>query len=516
MFNTRHVGLVVGAAALVLGSGCADLDVTNPNNPDIQRALASPQDVQNLAVSTINSWYLLATDIYPWTMLTVTADVGTANFGNFGMRFNNLEPRIPYENNSAGGDRDATQEPWNNGYAALGAANDMLRATDAGVVLNGGAAATAKYRALAQFAQAATLSHLGMLFDKAFIVDEKTKAGEKPDLKPYKDVLAAAMTKWDATIAALQGKTETYEATTLPLTAGALNSDILRRMSNTLAARTLALGARNAAENAATDWAKVKAYAEKGISSGTPIDISVVGDDCNNWCSLYLFYADEPTWLRVDQRVINMMNPTYPAKFSGTIAPAGTSPDDRYLKDFQFHNAVIGDPARGIYMQSPWSHQRYRYHARTSPTSGEGPAPYLLAAENDLLLAEALVRTNGNLTQAADLINKTRVGRGKLAPVSAADGAAKLLDAIFYERIIELFATSANEFFDVRRFEKGQPGMMRHIPIPARELETLGEKIYTFGGVGKPDMNVLAADGSTIGLHLPRVRASKVEPLPMW
>jgi len=514
MFKSRHAGVIVGGAAMLIVSACADLDVTNPNAPDIDRALASPQDVQNLAVSTMNSWYLLATDIYPWTMLTVTADVGTANFGNFGMRFNNLEPRANYDNNSAGGDRDATQEPWDNGYSTLGAANDMLRATDGGVVLNGGAAATAKYRALAQFTQAATLSHLGMLFDQAFVVDEKTSPDETPTLKPYKEVLAAAMTKWDATIAALQGKNETYEATTLPLTAGALNSDILRRMANTMAARTLALGARNATENTATDWAKVKAYAEKGISSGTPIDISVVGDDCNNWCSLYLFYADEPTWIRVDQRVINIMNPTYPAKFNGTIVPAGTAPDDRYLKDFQFHNAVIGDPARGIFMQSPWSHQRYRYHARTSATSGEGPAPYLLAAENDLLLAEALVRTNTNLAQAATLINKTRVTRGKLAPADASEGAATLLDYIFYERIIELYGTSANEFFDVRRFEKGQPGMFRHIPIPARELETLALKIYTFGGVGKPVMSIMTGDGSLVGLHFGKTRVSGMNALP--
>ena len=142
MFKSRHAGVIVGGAAMLIVSACADLDVTNPNAPDIDRALASPQDVQNLAVSTMNSWYLLATDIYPWTMLTVTADVGTANFGNFGMRFNNLEPRANYDNNSAGGDRDATQEPWDNGYSTLGAANDMLRATDGGVVLNGGAAAT--------------------------------------------------------------------------------------------------------------------------------------------------------------------------------------------------------------------------------------------------------------------------------------------------------------------------------------------------------------------------------------
>jgi len=32
-----------------------------------------------------------------------------------------------------------------------------------------------------------------------------------------------------------------------------------------------------------------------------------------------------------------------------------------------------------------------------------------------------------------------------------------------------------------------QAGTIRHLPIPAKELETLVLPIYTFGGVGKPD-----------------------------
>ena len=123
--RTRSISrFVLGTAALLSASACADLDVTNPNNPDIKRALASGEDVKNIAVSTINSWYLTATYLEPYMMLSVTSDNGTANFGNFGMRFNNLEPRAPYVNNSAGGDRAVTESPWNFNYGTLGAAND--------------------------------------------------------------------------------------------------------------------------------------------------------------------------------------------------------------------------------------------------------------------------------------------------------------------------------------------------------------------------------------------------------
>jgi len=181
------------------------------------------------------------------------------------------------------------------------------------------------------------------------------------------------------------------------------------------------------------------------------------------------------------------MDPNSPAKFTGTIPPAATSADARLASDFQFHGAVIGDPARGIYMQSPYSHKRYRFHARTSPSAATGPVPYVLQAENDLLWAEGLIRSGGSLATAASLINKTRVTRGQLAPATAADGAAKLLDYVYYERVVDLLNTSGVELMDGRRFDKIQAGTLRHLPVPAKELEILRLPIYTFGGVGQPD-----------------------------
>ena len=129
----RRFYSVAGAAAVLVAGACNDLEVTNPNNPDVARALASGEDVKNIAVSTMNGWYLNSTYIEPYLAMCVTADACTANFGNFGMRFNNLEPRINYENNSAGGDRAVTESPWNFNYGTLGAANDALRAYAAGV-----------------------------------------------------------------------------------------------------------------------------------------------------------------------------------------------------------------------------------------------------------------------------------------------------------------------------------------------------------------------------------------------
>jgi hypothetical protein len=509
----RRLYTIAGAGAVLVAAGaCNDLDVTNPNNPDVARALATPDDVRNISISTINSWYLTSTYVEPYLMLCVTVDACAANFGNFGMRFNNVEPRIPYENNSAGGDRAVTESPWNANWGTLGAANDALRAYAGGIVLTT-PAETAQFKALAQFSQAASLMNLALLFDKSFVVDETFDVnGPKPELVPYGEVAAAALAKWDVLIADLQGKSASYQPSVIPLRDITLTSARLSRMANSMAALLLAYTPRNAAEAATVDWAKVAAYADKGIgtgSAGAPFDFVVIGD-FNNWYSYINYYGNEESWVRVDHRLMNRMDSNIPPKFDGTVVPRGTSPDARYVTDFTFLAPPIGDAGRGIYMQSVWYHSRYKDHARLStPTNGRTPVPYLLAAESDLVRAEALIRKAGpDLTTAATLINKTRVTRGGLTAAAAGDGAAALLGYIEYEREIELHNSSGFTFEQRRHIDGVQAGTLRHLPIPAKELETLALPIYTFGGVGSPVQNILLPNGELSPLRTVSPRKS--------
>src|SRR5690606_595614 len=110
---------------------CADLQVTNPNVPDVDRALSSPEDVRNVAVSSPVSWYGTVTNTSPWMALSVTSDTYTSAFGNFGMRFLNVEPRAPYINNSADADNGGVAlSLWNATYGDIGLGSDVLRAID--------------------------------------------------------------------------------------------------------------------------------------------------------------------------------------------------------------------------------------------------------------------------------------------------------------------------------------------------------------------------------------------------
>jgi len=497
----RHIRFgILAAGALIFTSACnPPLDIKNNDAPDVLRALATPSDVKNVAGSALNSWYLNASTYNPYMMFEVTSDHLTANYGNFGMRFNNEEPRIPYGNSSAGSDRDVAEGPWNGFYGSLGAANDALKAFKAGVKLSSDAE-TDQYKTLAMFAQAASLSELGLIFDQAFVVDENSEGS--PALQKYQDVITAALTKWDAVIAAANGKTYVYPASILPLDKVPFSGSTLYRIANTMAARTLAYSARTLAETQALSWTKILGYADKGISGTgvTPFDFTVVGDGYVNWYDDRLGPPNSTWGIPVDVKTINMMAPNVPSVFDGNkVAPTGTY--DKRLGatnridwssyvftpqpgvDFSFENKVVGQVARGIWKQSPYWYLRYYYYGWDQSPGAEGPAPFTLIAENDLLIAEALVRTNGDLSRAATLINKTRVTRGGLAPVTAADGATNLLKAIAYENDIELMSTAANGLYERRRIDNLQIGTPRHLPVPAKELETLGLPVYTFGGV---------------------------------
>lgn len=520
MHTIRKFGVALGGAALLLSAACSqDLNVTNPNNPDVKRATANPSDVRSLAVSSVNAWYTGSTARDPWVMFNVTGDLMTMNYGNFGARFNNLEPRTPYANSAANNDIEVTQVPWENQYAALGQANDVLKALAAGMELPGG---TDKYKALALWTQAASLMQLALIFDQAYTVDETYDATSSGPLElvPYTEVRDFARAKLDALIALTDGQPWTYDESEFPLEAG-LDATTLNQFANTMAAQLLAYSARNAAQAAQVDWDAVLQYANNGITS----DFVVVGD-ANIWWSEFMGYFDLPSWMRIDQKLVHKMAPNVPEKFNGTLVGPTGSYDARlgldsartYSKpyDYVYIHQVIGDPGRGIWMQSPYIHQRYIDVSWQADISFLGPMPYTLKAENDLLKAEALIRTGGDRALAATLVNNTRVTRGQLTALTAASTDAEFLAAILYEREVELNATNGFGFFALRMMDELQPGTVRHLPVPATELETVGLPIYTFGGVGNPDMNFVPRQ-TTLSLSLalnPRMGETKQLALP--
>ncbi|MEO7104633.1 MAG: RagB/SusD family nutrient uptake outer membrane protein [Gemmatimonadaceae bacterium] len=483
MKTSKQLAMLLAAVATTACN--TDLKIADLNAPDAARAVSNAGDVQTLIGGGIRLWYIDSNNVDPGMAMSVMADELTSSYGNFGMRFNSNEPRIAYNNSSSAGDGAVANDPWRFNYAILGQADDGLKALARGVkIMDGSTDVSDEYEAIGRFLQGATLSNIALIFDKGFIVDENSPIPAPATFSPYKDVATAALAKLDQAIALSAGKTwqipDTY-FTAINMTAANFN-----QLLNTMAAQLLAYTPRMQSETDAVDWARVRAYAVKGIDH----DFAPIGD-YNNWWTDWATYANTPSWTRVDMRVIHEMDPNSPVEFpSCATPPRATSADARLASDFAFQSSIPFSSARGCYHFSSWAYARelpYGYDSDAA-TQQIGPYPMIRKAENDLLIAEADVRLGSNLAEAATLINNTRVGRGNLTPVSAGAGAPALLAAIQYEQSIELFATGPGlAYYNRRRMNGLQPQTPLHLPVPAKELQTDGLPVYTFGGPNNPD-----------------------------
>lgn len=507
---------------LLLAVGCADLSVPNQNSPTTEQVLSSPSDIESLIQTDFVNWWQATTDLYV-NGLRVGADVYTCSWGNFDMRNRGTEPRIPYENNpTASSDaKNMSETPWYALYGVLAQANDFLtQLSEKELVIPSqeDGVSDEKYtqmvEASAYLLQGLALGDIGLYFDKGFIFDEATPEEERLRLEfsPYQDVLAAAdvkLAKAAETASGLTGVTlgDNYIS-------GFDDMDMSTefvQLVNSLRARYMVLGARTPTENSGTDWNAVKSFVQAGLT----YDFSPEGDD-DNWFSYPLLYNNHDLnfWTRTDQRVIATMDPSQPSTYpTDGSDPGKASSDDNRLESDWVYNGSIPYPAnRGLYFYSHYTYQRYIEHSFF--TGAFGPMPHILKAENDLMFAEAVARTNdvANYDAAAEAINNTRVDRGGLNPITAADfetGAA--MDAIRYEREIEMFNTG---FMygqgDRRRFGELQTGSLLHYPVPAKELLILQQELYTYGGVNNTDQDGTAPKAKNNPFDIPLKSAKNI------
>lgn len=514
---TRASALV---AIFALGA-CKTLDVSNPNEPDAKRALADPAALEALAGGTLRSFFNTWESCWAACVLVTQAQSFSSSWNNFNMNFyssvdNPSAPPAswsragrPWQNDPAAAGRTSIEWYWTNYYSALSSANDVIKAIKGGVVINN-ASDTKRAETIATLMQGLALSGIALNFDKGYVVDETTDLSDLSysDRKQLRD---AAFAKLQAAAALAKGASFTTPAgwtNGTPYT-----SDQIARVANTMAAATLALWPRNAAENAQVNWATVATLASQGMSSGTPFDFIFTGDGTATWNPEILVWFDGIDGGRVHTRVANMLDPAtqaHPWPLSGNPPPNSA---DKRLGDGSFGDESIADafgtipktanggtdfawsgvapfrPDRGSYHQSNIGHTRYDLSGNQDPTGiygGYGPTPTISAIFNDLLWAEALIRSNGSLAQAATLINKTRVTRGGLSAAAAGDGTAGLLTKLYYEQEVELMGLGALPFYNRRRIDGLLVGTPREMPVPARELGVLGEALYTWGGTNPP------------------------------
>jgi len=457
-----------------------DLDVKYLNLPDRETALKNPEDVYGIAKSGFYNWYMTQNTSLSMRMaMWVAADQGTCSWANSGMWHLSDEPRRPFNNDPSYKYAFINQNYYAECHGNLSQMNDVLKKINEGMQIGYNGQDTKLVRANAYMIQGLTLGYLALIYDKAYIVTEYTDNPEIIEASPYTVVMDSAIAKLDKAIELLDKKS--FKIPTDWISGNSFRARDLAKLLRNYAARFLVSLPRNKSEYDQVDWNKVLEYAEKGYDD----DFKVYMDGVN-WKSYFRHYTVRPGWARIDSRIINLMDPSYPSRFpaDGHNPPEADSKDRRLTTDFSFNSSNNMKPERGYVHYSNYEYTRYPLEVSIQT----GDAPIFLKAELDMIKAEAYLKL-GNKQKAIDIINAgTRILRGNLDKLPDSAGEEDVFNAIFYERDIELIQTGFGiAFFDMRRRDYLQEGTLLHFPIPGKELNVLQLPYYTYGGVENAD-----------------------------
>jgi starch-binding outer membrane protein, SusD/RagB family len=456
----------LGAIALVALAGCNSLDVSNPNEPDAQRALSDPATIEAVAAGAMRTWFNAYTSLRGAGVLVTQAKSYSSSWNNGNLNFyssidNPTDPPAnwtrattprSWQNDPAAAARTSVDAFWGGGldesgnsrggmYSALSSANDALTAIRINKVTIRTDADTKRAEAIAAFMQGASLMVVALNFDKGYVVDEKTDlvSLQYSNRAVVRDSAVSKLTQAAALAAATTFVTPADWAHGITYT-----SAQIAQIANTMAAMTLAYWPRDNTELAKVDWAKVVSFTSKGMSAGTPVDFNFIQDGYSQWISEVQNWFVEMDTGRMDTRVAHFLDPATqkdpwpdpngnpqpnsPDKRLGDGTFGNTDTRDNFGTipktskagtDYAWSGVAIFRPARGQYHQSNIGHIRYDVSGTQDVNAqygGYGLATVISATLNDLLWAEALLRQgSSNANTAVTLINKTRVTRGGLS-----------------------------------------------------------------------------------------------------
>lgn len=470
--------ILLGILVLVSYS-CETLDVENPNNPSEQMVLENPAEYIEVIESGFYSWWNAVEKNVPQWPLSITGQVMTSSFGNWGGWDFGRIPREPIQNTLNYTYREALETPFSNLNAAIAGVNSPMRliVNEGREVIVAGQNRTNEALAKAKAVQGLAAGYVALLYDQGYVVDETTDLTQV-ELRPYGEVMDFAQTKLTEAIQLSVNNTFTVTGFNGLQMSNVDFAKFLRSMK----AKFMAYNARNAADTESNDWTAILALTNEGITT----DFAPVGDG-NLWWQRIKIQGQDGGWGRVSQRMMNMMDDrfVFPWPDGTNTFPRMENPRDKRIVTDMVYNASVPFPAaRGYYFYGNYHYFRFSEYRATL----QAPMMHTPVSENDLLKAEALIRTGGSKIEAATLINKTRVNRGELAPLLGTESNDALLYAITYERLVEHGWTSAGVGYFTRRMTTVpslmlQPGSVPSLPVPARELNILGLPAYTLGGV---------------------------------
>jgi hypothetical protein len=506
-----HIRRTVGAVAILLAAGgCTDLAVENPNEPDRDRALSKPADVEALVAGQFRTFWLLQQGRAPGPALDGIAEVESSSAANYGFDDNSKMPPRPILNQVAYTWGYWMQDPWlfqNRGLASI---RDALQSIETrNLKISDGP----RLQAFAKLMQGLFHGNIALMYDRGFVVDEDVEETGDLEMQPYGEVMAAAR-------GYLAEARQIASQNNVSIPGGwmgpeARSNDVFIRLTHSYEARFMAQVARTPEERAAVNWGEVLEHVQQGITADFGLELDGPGGVWN---------ATYKTRSSLERDVhLALIGPAdqsgayqrWEKTAHGQKLPFLVDTDDRRItsgdpqspgKYTIWRNFTTNQPDRGAWYLSQYS--SYGYYPELGDT-GFGFAPELTVTEMDLLAAEAHIRL-GNPQAALPLINRTRVGNGQLPPATLEGatgprcvprafgpfakssnvpegGCGDLMQVLIHEKRMEnAFLSQGSVYYDARGFGTLRTGRPIHAPVPMEDLQLLGIPHYTFGGEGNP------------------------------
>ena len=546
MLNFRSVCYGLTALGLV---ACRDpLVVDNVTDPDRDRALARPTDVENFIGATyaqIQNATLGGSNDDVQTQMQVMGMENTSALANFAMGPRGSIPRTPIENNRNGqGDAGNFRD-----YLVLNRAARMatLGLNRLGLLTLGSAARDARARAFARFSQGVALGNLALVYDSAAILTENDDPVLPAPLSDYRAVMRAALGYIDSAIAIASLATPPAGPTAdwFPLPSTWINGQPLTaanfvRFARSYKARLRASVARTPAERDDTsrggivNWNAVIADADNGITA----DFNITMTPAAGWDVVWpiqQFATGPANWGQMSQFWLGMADVS-----GGYDIWLGTTPSlrapflvvtpDRRFPQGADRSAQVAVTVAGNFTTTPYIRNRQPgedqpgqplqismydfFRTRSFFSAGRiGPYPIMTRAEIRLLAAEGYLRTN-RIPEAVARIDSSRtlvallpglaaagivdtntavpggtscVPRVPVAPTYRISGCGRLWDALKWEyRMETMFTGYGMWYFAGRGWGDLPEGTAINWPVPYQEMDTRRQAFYGLGGVGLP------------------------------
>jgi hypothetical protein len=447
--------LVAGATAsvaLLAACNASDtLNVENTDQPDVARALSTADGID--AVLRGGFGQIFASSHASTTGITEAAMVialeSYGSVANFGMNLRATIPRLPIDNGRGNATAAENFRDFQN-YSARGrTVANAIAALDK-FVASGGSLGTpaldARGRSFGFFALGWANGNLSLMYDSVATPTPALGSSDVPPLVGYQDGMKVALAQLDsailiATKAKADGNTFDIPATYIPIGSG-IDLDTYVAILHSLKARLRAGVARDPAERAAVDWGAVVADAQAGIKGNIVLDLDAsagIGYSWLNQAAVFQGWHNMPpyvigmadtssgyqNWLateRGQRQPFLILTPDlrFPQGATRAAQLANSPPVTAVLPSVYFRNRSPNEDTPGEnWANSFYDFVRYRHYRQLAST---GPWNWITQTENEMLLAEGLIRLN-RPAEAVPYINRTRVING-LAPFPAGSSAA--------------------------------------------------------------------------------------------